>query len=154
MSLVTIQHSIFNISFTRYSRNISQLKKIDIHDYIIKNLIDESCRKMVSLNTGANWKNVNNWHWVEKNCNPWAKDYFTTKFVGTKAEEGEKSVSITELSSFSGDVDLNQRKGKIITIYDVEMKLKWSGNAAEKKVTGSIHIPEYMHDTEKDEIVV
>lgn len=27
-----------------------------------------------------------------------------------------------------GDVDLNQRKGKIITIYDVTLKLGWQGN--------------------------
>lgn len=27
----------------------------------------------------------------------------------------------------TGDVDLNQRKGKIITIYDVVLKLDWQG---------------------------
>lgn len=93
-------------------------------------------------------------HWVEKNCNPWAKEYFKKQLVGSKIEEGDKSVSVTDLSSFSGDVDLNQRKGKIITIYDIELKLKWTGETGDKKVTGTIHIPEFMHDTELDEIVV
>ena len=57
----------------------------------------------------------------------------------------------------AGDVDLNQRKGKIITIFDLEMKLKWEGtmmlwgfayslgtNPEGKKAKGTIHIPEFM----------
>ncbi|KAI9244262.1 activator of Hsp90 ATPase [Helicostylum pulchrum] len=54
----------------------------------------------------------------------------------------------------TGDVDLNQRKGKIITIYDVVLKLEWAGTLADgTEITGTIHVPEIAHDTDSDDYV-
>jgi Activator of Hsp90 ATPase, N-terminal len=54
-----------------------------------------------------------------------------------------------------GDVDVSQRKGKVITLFDVKLQLEYSGETAEKEeVTGTITIPEVAHDTEEDEYVV
>lgn len=44
---------------------------------------------------------------------------------------------------FIGDVDVNQRKGKLFAIFDIKIKLKWT--ASKKDMTtihGSILIPE------------
>lgn len=102
----------------------------------------------------TNWKNVNNWHWVEKNCVPWAKEYFNKIFVGLKEEDNGNSVQITEIKKFSGDVDVNQRKGRILTIYDVELELSFEGKTSnDVEVKGKIHIPEIAHDTEEDDYV-
>ena len=84
------------------------------------------------------------------------------------AEEGPNSVSVKNLSSCEGDVDVSQRKGKIITLFDVKLvldiegcdpstdhKVNYSGATKEdEKVTGTITIPEVAHDTEEDEYVV
>lgn len=70
-----------------------------------------------------------------------------------------------------GDVDVSQRKGKVITIFDVRLQLEWTGSVAVKEkvendegveeekdgkqdVSGTITIPEVAHDTEEDEFVV
>ena len=43
------------------------------------------------------------------------------------AEEGPNTVSIKKLSSCEGDVDVSQRKGKIITLFDVKLVLDIEG---------------------------
>ncbi|RKO89409.1 activator of Hsp90 ATPase [Blyttiomyces helicus] len=102
----------------------------------------------------TNWKNVNNWHWVEKNCTPWAKEYLQNLLKNEAVEVAGTKVSVTDVSEVSGDVDLNQRKGKVITIYDVAVTMTWKGEDAEgRDAEGKILIPELMHDTELEEIV-
>ncbi|KAI8374283.1 activator of Hsp90 ATPase [Radiomyces spectabilis] len=102
----------------------------------------------------SNWKNVNNWHWVSKNCLNWAQKYFDAQLVGLQAERDGNKVAITKVNECVGDVDLSQRKGKLITIYGVELKLTWEGTTANgTQATGKIHVPEVAHDTEADEYV-
>jgi activator of HSP90 ATPase len=43
------------------------------------------------------------------------------------AEDGPNKVAITKLSSSEGDVDVSQRKGKIITLFDVKLVLDIEG---------------------------
>ncbi|KAL2913625.1 Co-chaperone [Polyrhizophydium stewartii] len=109
--------------------------------------------QMASTNA-TNWKNVNNWHWVGKNCLPWAKEYFNV-LKGVSAADGDTTVTVSEVSSVTGDVDLNQRKGKIITIYDLALTLAWTGtDGAGNKLSGQAVIPEFMHDTDLDDLTV
>ncbi|ORY90501.1 activator of Hsp90 ATPase [Syncephalastrum racemosum] len=102
----------------------------------------------------SNWKNVNNWHWVNKNCLSWAKTYFNEQLVGLEASKDEASVKIVSVDECTGDCDLNQRKGKIITIYDLVLKLTFEGQLAEgTQVKGSISVPEVAHDFDEDDYV-
>ncbi|PVU91018.1 hypothetical protein BB561_004589 [Smittium simulii] len=104
----------------------------------------------------ANWKNVNNWHWTEKNCIEWAKTYLSTVLKNLSLTKGSQSVKISSVESVTGDADLNQRKGKIITLFDLELKLKWSGSDSKQKdqeYTGTLTIPEVAHDTETEDYV-
>lgn len=71
--------------------------------------------------------NPNNWHWVNKDVRPWAKDYLEEQVIGISAEESEVSAKITKLTSMDGDVDVSQRKGKVITIFDVSVRLEYEG---------------------------
>ncbi|KAJ2768139.1 Co-chaperone, partial [Coemansia linderi] len=98
----------------------------------------------------ADWRNVGNWHWKERNCLEWAKKYFDDKLVGTSATVGELSAEVTSVDSVTGDVDLNIRKGRLIAIYDVEIKLSWTAarGGSEEALTGTITIPEVAHDTD------
>ncbi|KAJ3177798.1 hypothetical protein HDU87_004320 [Geranomyces variabilis] len=107
----------------------------------------------MTTGTGTNWKNVNNWHWISKDCLPWSKEYFTQALTGAEATKDGVTVSVEEVKDVTGDVDINQRKGKIITIFDVVIDLAWKGEGYGTTASGKIHIPEYMHDTELKDIV-
>lgn len=98
--------------------------------------------------------NPNNWHWVNKDCREWAKDWFTTNLSQVEAQNGDVTAKITGVQTMEGDVDVSQRKGKVITIFDVKLILEYSGSAPDADdVSGSITIPEVAHDTEEDEYV-
>ncbi|KAI5861292.1 activator of Hsp90 ATPase [Durotheca rogersii] len=98
--------------------------------------------------------NPNNWHWVSKNAGDWTKQWFEENLTQISAEDGEVTAKITKVVSMDGDVDVSQRKGKVITIYDVKLVLEYSGTApGEEDVSGTITVPEIAHDTEQDEYV-
>ena len=71
--------------------------------------------------------NPNNWHWVNKDCSAWARQWLEDNVTKIEAKEGEASVKITKVISMDGDVDVAQRKGKVITIFDVKLTLEYSG---------------------------
>ena len=71
--------------------------------------------------------NPNNWHWVNKDASGWAKEYLTGKVCEVSAEENGTSAKITKLLNMDGDVDVNQRKGKVITLFDVKVQLEYEG---------------------------
>jgi activator of HSP90 ATPase len=71
--------------------------------------------------------NPNNWHWVNKDASEWARNWFKENVLKIEAQEGDVSAKITNVVSMDGDVDVNQRKGKVITIFDVKLTLEYSG---------------------------
>ncbi|KAI9846252.1 MAG: hypothetical protein M1837_004241 [Sclerophora amabilis] len=98
--------------------------------------------------------NPNNWHWVNKDVSVWAREYLEKRLVGLDAQKDGVSAMLTKVVSMEGDVDVSQRKGKVITLFDVNLKLEYSGSCPdEDDVSGSINIPEVAHDTEEDEYV-
>lgn len=99
--------------------------------------------------------NPNNWHWVNKDASGWTKEWLAENITAISAEDGGVSAKIDKLVSMDGDVDVNQRKGKVITIFDVKLVIEYSGQTAEKEdVSGTITVPEVAHDTEEHEYVV
>ncbi|KAF3923772.1 hypothetical protein AA313_de0202116 [Arthrobotrys entomopaga] len=99
--------------------------------------------------------NPNNWHWVNKDASAWAKEYFEENLIGICAHnEDGVSVNIDKVLSVDGDVDVSQRKGKVITLFDVKLQLEYSGKTATgEEVSGTIVIPEVAHDTEIEDYV-
>lgn len=95
--------------------------------------------------------NPNNWHWVDKNCISWSRDYFKEKLVGISAQDGDAAAKVTKVSSVEGDVEVCQRKGKVISLFDVAVNLDLEGTAGETAVTGTIKIPEVMYDSEEED---
>jgi activator of HSP90 ATPase len=71
--------------------------------------------------------NPNNWHWVNKDVSPWARSYLDESLTKVQAEDGEVKAKIDKIQSMDGDVDVSQRKGKVITIFDVKLVLQYSG---------------------------
>ncbi|KAI8645023.1 activator of Hsp90 ATPase [Parasitella parasitica] len=99
-------------------------------------------------------RNVNNCHRVNKDCRHWAECYLTEKLVGTSVDKDDLHVVITSLDKCEGDVDLNQRKGKLLAIYDVALKLSWKGKSNDGSlVFGDITVPEVAYDSDIDSYV-
>jgi len=93
-----------------------------------------------------------NWHWKNKNIGPWARQWFQRELVAiTITGDGEESIQITDVTEVDGDVELGQRKSKLITIYDVKIELKWSGKSSDgTQVDGKLFIPEVSHEVTLD----
>ena len=71
--------------------------------------------------------NPNNWHWVNKDVSAWAKEYLEESLIQVSAEEGGVSAKVQKVLSMDGDVDVSQRKGKVITLFDVRLQLEYTG---------------------------
>ncbi|TPX18820.1 uncharacterized protein E0L32_011499 [Thyridium curvatum] len=98
--------------------------------------------------------NPNNWHWVNKDVSEWARQWFQDNLTKVQVENGDVKAGVSKVVSMEGDVDVSQRKGKVITIYDVKLVLEYSGSAPDAdEVSGTITVPEVAHDTEEDEFV-
>ncbi|TAQ86860.1 hypothetical protein B7494_g4818 [Chlorociboria aeruginascens] len=98
--------------------------------------------------------NPNNWHWVNKDASAWTRQWLEESIKDIKTEENGVTAHLDKLISMDGDVDVNQRKGKVITIFDVKLVIEYSGKTKEdEEVSGTITIPEVAHDTEENEYV-
>ena len=116
---------------------------------------DSSFKQILKPITAMVIHNPNNWHWVNKDAREWSRTYLDQNLLGIEGTDGDVSVKISKIASMEGDVDVSQRKGKVITLFDVKLVLDFEGKTKEyQDVTGTITIPEVAHDTEEDEYVV
>lgn len=94
-------------------------------------------------------QNPNNWHWVDKNCMDWARAYFDekVKHISVSDDKGT-TVKLTSVKSLEGDCEVCQRKGRIISLYDMSLVVNYESSTGHK---GSITVPEVMYDTEPEE---
>ncbi|KAI0332600.1 hypothetical protein GY45DRAFT_1298801 [Cubamyces sp. BRFM 1775] len=93
-----------------------------------------------------------NWHWKNKTVTPWAKQWFERELTTVRVNgEGSEEVGIERVVEVDGDVELGQRKSKLITIYDCRVVLNWSGTASDgTAVSGKLTIPEVSHEVTLD----
>lgn len=64
---------------------------------------------------------------MNKDVSAWAKNYFEETLTQISAAENGVSAKIKHVNSMEGDVDVSQRKGKVITLFDVVLKLEYDG---------------------------
>ncbi|KIK61844.1 hypothetical protein GYMLUDRAFT_198656 [Collybiopsis luxurians FD-317 M1] len=94
-----------------------------------------------------------NWHWKNKNVTKWGQDWLGHELteVTIKGDSEGEVLSIKKVYDFEGDVELGQRKSKLITIYDCKVNLEWEGTASDgTEVTGRLDIPEVSHEITLD----
>jgi len=98
--------------------------------------------------------NPNNWHWVNKDTSAWAREYLEENICTIAAEDDGVSAKVEKVLNMDGDVDVSQRKGKVITLFDIKLQLEYEGKTKDgESVSGTITIPEVAHDTAEDEYV-
>ncbi|KAI9571359.1 activator of Hsp90 ATPase [Boletus coccyginus] len=95
-----------------------------------------------------------NWHWKNKNVTPWAKTWFQDELTKILIHgDGGENVKVTSTSWLEGDVELGQRKSKLITIYDCKISVEWTGTTSDgTEVTGKVTIPEVSHEITLDRL--
>lgn len=109
---------------------------------------------MASLCPSASLPSPLRSHWKTKGCTGWSKQYFTDNLVGKQVVTlpSGAQLKVDRLDSFEGDVELGNRKGKLITIYDVDMGLSWvavESESSDKVVAkGKLRFPEVSHEIE------
>ncbi|KAL0569391.1 Co-chaperone [Marasmius crinis-equi] len=94
-----------------------------------------------------------NWHWKNKNVTKWGKEWFEKELqaVRVKGEKEGEELSIADVREVDGDIELGQRKSKLITIYDCKVTLAFEGTCSDgTSVQGTIHIPEVSHEITVD----
>ncbi|BEI89645.1 uncharacterized protein CcaverHIS019_0210070 [Cutaneotrichosporon cavernicola] len=87
------------------------------------------------------------YHWRNKNCGPWAQEWVRRILPAIKIEGDGNTASVTSVTSVEGDCDLGQRKGKLLTIYDLQVSSKWTGSDGTNEFSGELKIPEFSHET-------
>lgn len=93
-----------------------------------------------------------NWHWKTKYVTPWGRTWFQQELTQLRVTGKDlEEASITKVTEVEGDIELGQRKSKLITIYDCRVSLDWSGTASDgTEVSGSLTIPEVSHENSVD----
>eukprot|EP01121_Diplochlamys_sp_Union-15-3_P012358 TRINITY_DN3691_c0_g1_i2.p1 TRINITY_DN3691_c0_g1~~TRINITY_DN3691_c0_g1_i2.p1 ORF type:complete len:217 (-),score=51.59 TRINITY_DN3691_c0_g1_i2:419-1069(-) len=116
---------------------------------------EEDPRWLVQNRTDG--KNVGNWHWAEKNLMPYTKKQLAELFDNLSIPtEDESKLSFT-LEHVKGEISLNNRKRRIFYLYDIEVKLNWSGitkdgNKGKGTLTGSEIVQDNDHRDIKVEV--
>lgn len=98
--------------------------------------------------------NVNNWHWTEKEASPWSRETFDQLFKGMVIEQSNiGKVTIDSLGTVQGEASINNRKAKLIYIYEWDLELKWTGrvNGNEQVINGLIRIPNLSDENDVEE---
>eukprot|EP01023_Acetabularia_acetabulum_P001210 TRINITY_DN10451_c0_g1_i2.p1 TRINITY_DN10451_c0_g1~~TRINITY_DN10451_c0_g1_i2.p1 ORF type:complete len:233 (-),score=36.66 TRINITY_DN10451_c0_g1_i2:686-1309(-) len=101
----------------------------------------------------ADGTNVNNWHWVEKDCLPWSKQRLNQLFIKldlVDQSQEQYKAQTTQVSQVEGEAFLNVRKKKLIPTYELEIKIDWIGSNSGKEIKGQIHLP-YVAEENQDE---
>lgn len=100
---------------------------------------------------GVTGRNVNSWHWEEKDAMQWSKDRLTELLGGiTLAENDGTVVTAATTLQLDGEAIINQRKGKLIPIYELNMKIGWEGTCGEDEGKGEVNAP-YISEENHDE---
>lgn len=100
--------------------------------------------------------NVNNWHWTEKNATPWSKDRIKTLLEGFIIENEQGMCKITEVKKLEGEATANNRKGKLIFLYEWNIKCAWEGTLKydTEKYEGRVEIPNLSDENCADDLDV
>ena len=88
---------------------------------------------------GRGRRNVNNWHWQEKDAFEWSRSRFA-HLRSCARRDGADGVALDDgRDVVTGEAYVNRRKGKIIAGYELELKMAYEGEVDGAKVTGNVH---------------
>jgi len=100
--------------------------------------------------------NVNNWHWVEKNATPWSKERLAELLLKKVIEQGPVKIAFKEFKKLEGDATANNRKAKLIFLYEWMVEISFSATIAGSDIEykGYIEIPNFSDENDAYEIEI
>jgi len=93
-------------------------------------------------------KNINSWHWEEKDCTKWCREHLEELVKDDRIADGANSIVLNKVTKMEGDVNWYNRKGKLFTLYDLELGLDYAGTQGEDAISGTIKIVDFEQDGE------
>jgi activator of HSP90 ATPase len=94
-------------------------------------------------------KNVNAWHWEERDCSKWCRERLDQCIGSIDVVENDRAVKVSKVTKMEGEVNWYNRKGKLFTLYDLSLSLDFVGKRGDEAVTGTIKISEFEQDNEQ-----
>lgn len=95
--------------------------------------------------------NVGGWHWTERDVMAWSRSRLGELLAGTSlADTAAAGAQLTRVEELKGEAVVNQRKGKLLATYELELLLAWEGTAAGAPASGRIRLP-YISEENHDE---
>jgi len=85
-------------------------------------------------------RNVNAWHWTERDCTKWFKQHLEKELANLDlCELGHcKTKSVEKVE---GEMTYCNRKRKHMFFYEIEIRLKWEATINDKKISGQVRVP-------------
>ncbi|KAK7057552.1 hypothetical protein R3P38DRAFT_3304025 [Favolaschia claudopus] len=138
---------------------ITVKRKADDVEPDLLSLLPDSARSLISAKTSAlhtvkkaKVDNKKSLGIVNKNVTRWGKEWFERELTTISITgKGTEVVSISSVTDVDGDVELGQRKSKLITIFDCKVVCAWTGTTSDgTEVKGTLTIPEVSHEITLD----
>ncbi|KRX50429.1 Activator of 90 kDa heat shock protein ATPase -like protein 1 [Trichinella britovi] len=100
--------------------------------------------------------NVNNWHWTERNATPWSKRRFSELLENMKIDSERIECVIKSIATVEGEATANNRKGKLIFLFEWNIVLNWTGKLKDgnNEIEGTVEIPNLSDENSVDEISI
>ena len=90
------------------------------------------------------------WHWEEKDASKWCRERLEHYVSSMTASDGSgNSISVSRVSKMDGEVNWYNRKGKLFTLYDLQLGLDFTGKRGEETLTGTVKIADFEQDAEQ-----
>ena len=99
--------------------------------------------KWIVAELGDAGRNVNNWHWTEKDVLAWSKTRIG-ELVGSLTLLSQSGTTAkTQQPTVEGEAFLTNRKGKLIPSYELQVKIPFEvlGSSNGSKGMGSVEVP-------------
>lgn len=105
--------------------------------------------------------NCNKWHWSEKDMRGWCEKRLKELFLGLELVKSKDYVVLaTSCSKVEGEAYINNRKGKNILVYELDVKVEWEGKIFDESgntidsTTGSLAMPYISEENDFDDFQI
>lgn len=106
-------------------------------------------------------RNVNAWHWTEKDASEWAKSRMTALLENqTILDTPTLKCKTTSMISADGECTVYNRKGKVSFLLDLNYGVNWEGELFDDagnstgSCKGKLTVPELEHDSDTNKLTV
>lgn len=92
-------------------------------------------------------------HWMDKNCVPWAKEYFNKSLLQVTLPHENQTITIVSIPSLTGDCDVTQRKGKVNCLFELKIEFVAEIKSDDSTESVTIVLPEFEHDYDSSDFI-